>query len=192
MKKRMKMDGIIEKIKEDTRKEIKKIEEERESEILAIQRETQKEISEIKKDSMEKAEKEAELERKRAVAATKLREKKEKAKLIDEIMEKAISRAGENIREITKMDGYAKKLNSLVMEAAKEIPSENIDVLVSTTDRPKVRPLGIKVKIKPSQEIKTGAIVRSADGKVKVDCTFSSILRENKPKIKKELLEEIG
>ncbi len=85
-------------------------------------------------------------------------------------------------------------MNSLINQAMQEIPSKNIVVFVSARDKGKVKlkPLkGKKVKVKASNKVKTGAIVQSADCKIKVDCTFSALLEEKKGELKKELLQEL-
>ncbi len=188
------MDGIIEKIKADTKKRLAEIERGRDSEVNRIQEKARREAGEIIAESTEKAEKEAVLEKERAIAAAKLQAKKEKAMLLDSLMERAISSAEERITELRDRTGYAEKLNSLANAAVEEIPSNSVTVLASKEDTEKIRirkAKGKKVRLKASEAVKTGAIVQSANGKIKVDCTFSALLREEKSELKKELLEEL-
>lgn len=184
------MDGIIKKIKSETRDRIKSIEKLAEEEEMKIFEMARKEALAEARQIKENAKKRAELEKNRIVSAANLEAKKKKAELIDGILEKWISRALERIEELRRGKQYSKALSLMIKEAVEEIPSGKVLVLVSPEDKPKIKALkaGKKtVQIKASGEVKTGAIIRALNGSVEINATLPRLLENKKAKLKKEL-----
>jgi len=189
------MDGIIERIRKETEKEISEIQKKYASLEAGIIGEAEQKAKEQTAIVHERAEKHAETEKTRIISAANLETRKKKAELVDIILESWISEARENISELRKDKSYAAKLKETVANAVEEIPADNVIVLVSKTDLGKVKTIkvkGKKITAKASNELKTGAIIRSSNSDVEINASFSSLLENRKAEIKKELLKHLG
>jgi len=189
------MNGIIERIRKETEKEILEIQKRYASLESSISTKAQQEANKKSMAVHEQAKKRAELEKTRIISAANLEARKKKAELIDSILESWISEAKENISELRREKSYPLKLRELVKTAVEEIPAENVTVLVSKADQNKIKTIkgkGKKISIKASNELKTGAIIRSKNASVEINASFESLLENQKIEIKKELLKELG
>lgn len=188
------MQGIIEEIKRDTKDRIHAIEGERDREIAKIIGEAKKQAAEIVKKAVAKAEKEAGTEEKRIVSRANLLAKKAEAELVDSLLEEIINRARLELSQLREQPGYGRKLNETVQRAIKEIPSNSVIVEASPEDAKFIKLAGMKGKstrLKKARQSMTGAIVKSSDDRIRIDCTFEALISEKKQAFKKELMKEI-
>jgi len=135
------------------------------------------------------AKKIAEQERQRIIASADLQASREKAALIDELLEQYISAALENIDDIRKSSAYQEMLNRVTERAIDAIPSQSLRVTVSKEDKKL-----LKLKNRKDKRIEIlegncgpGSIVESSDGKVRISNDLSELIREKKAKIKSAL-----
>ncbi|MEM0360563.1 MAG: V-type ATP synthase subunit E [Candidatus Diapherotrites archaeon] len=186
------MQGIMEKIKSDAQKRAKAIETECERETARIKSQAQAKAQEIIAMAREKAKSEAETAKKREIARANLNAQKEIALLLDKKLEEIISNASKTLQLLRKQKNFAKKFNSMVTEAIKEMPAGTITIQVSPEDAKLLQKNNKSAKIETVKNMSPGAIIKSADESIKIDCTFAALLEEKKQELKKELLKEIG
>jgi len=188
------MQGIMEKIKNDTKSRIKAIEGERDKEIAGITGMARKEAAEIRKLARDKAAKEAEMEEKRIVSRANLLAKKAEAEMVDSLFEEIIAGAKKDLGRLRADPAYRQKLNSVVQRAVEEIPSSQVTIELPPEDARLLklkRVSGKNVQLKKVKGAMTGAMVKSRNGTVRIDCTFEALLSEKKQAFKKELMKEI-
>ncbi|MFH1234688.1 MAG: V-type ATP synthase subunit E family protein [Candidatus Diapherotrites archaeon] len=188
------MQGIMEKIRGDSERRARAIGCECESEALRIRAEALAKARGIIAKAREQAERDAETAEKRAVARANLNAKKEEAALLDMKLGEILAEAQKSLPELRKEKAFAAKLRAMALEAMKEIPSGGIVVEASGEDSKIIAQIvkGKNARLEIVKGLGPGAIVRSADGSMKIDCTFRALLEEKKSGLKKELAEAIG
>lgn len=183
------MKKLISRIKRDEAARIKEIE----SEAMLAEKEILKDAKQraayVRACILNDAKKIAEQERQRIIASADLQASREKAALIDELLEQYISAALENIDDIRKSSEYQEMLNRVTERAIDAIPSQSLRVTVSKEDKKL-----LKLKNRKDKRIEIlegncgpGSIVESSDGKVRISNDLSELIREKKAKIKSAL-----
>ncbi|MHC1567732.1 MAG: V-type ATP synthase subunit E family protein [Candidatus Syntropharchaeia archaeon] len=182
----MGVEEIIKKIEEDMEIEKKNILEEAKKKAEKIIDQIKKEAEEKKKAVIEKGEKEAILEEQRIIADAKLRAKKLKWDVREEIVRSVFDNARKRIMDVRK-DGFGDKnyseiLKGLIKEAAMSTGGKDLVVLMNKDDSSFISKKDIEdiskeinARISISDGLDTGmggVIVRTADGRIEVDNTF--------------------
>lgn len=186
------MQAIMERIMADAKRKAKAIEQACEKEVEEIKAKALAEAERIRSEIISNAEKEAAIEEKRFVSRAVLSAKKERMALIDKKLGEIIHDI--NLPDLRKEKAYEKKLRKMLLEAIKSMPSEDIVVECGAESFEIVKNAisFARAKITKSQHIGTGAVVRSVDGNILIDCTFEALLELKIPEIKKAMVMELG
>lgn len=169
---------ILEKIREDSEKEVERIIGEAKKKSEEIIKKSEKEGKERYEELIIQGKKNAELEKQRIIANARLQAKKLILETKESIIEKTFSLAEKKLRDIVSSDEYESILRKLIEEAISSIPDKQLQILCDERDRELLRKI-IKEfpRVELSEEnISTigGIIVKSKDGRIQVDNTFET------------------
>ena len=169
---------ILEKIREDSEKEVERIIGEAKKKSEEIIKKSEKDGKKRYEELIIQGKKNAELEKQRIIANARLQAKKLILETKESIIEKTFSLAEKKLRDMVSSDEYENILRKLIEEAISSIPDKQLQILCDERDRELLRKI-IKEfpRVELSEEnISTigGIIVKSKDGRIQVDNTFET------------------
>ncbi len=175
---------ILEKIREDSEKEVERIIGEAKKKSEEIIKKSEKDGKKRYEELIIQGKKNAELEKQRIIANARLQAKKLILETKESIIEKTFSLAEKKLRDIVSSDEYESILRKLIEEAISSIPDKQLQILCDERDRELLRKI-IKEfpRVELSEEnISTigGIIVKSKDGRIQVDNTFETRIERMK------------
>lgn len=192
--------GIIEKIKEDTEKEVKAVLEEARSKADGIIKEAQSRAKGEEEEILRRGAREAELVKQRIIADAKLKARKQKLNVKEAAIQAAFGEAEKELRKFGSTAEYPSVLKKIIKEAVNSIGSEDMEIITNKADRKIVTQDFLKslskfnIALSP-QTIETsgGVIVRAKN--TEVDNTFETRMarmRDNlRTKVAKILFEGV-
>lgn len=171
--------GIIEKIKEDTEKEVKAVLEEARSKADGIIKEAQSRAKGEEEEILHRGAREAELVKQRIIADAKLKARKQKLNVKEAAIQAAFGEAEKELRKFGSTAEYPSVLKKIIKEAVNSIGSEDMEIITNKADRKIVTQDFLKslskfnIALSP-QTIETsgGVIVRAKN--TEVDNTFET------------------
>lgn len=128
-------------------------------------------------------------ERNEQIAAARLQAKKIINDAKEDVVERALEQAFEELKKLRNEKEYKTLLGRLVGEGTKEIGRDAV-VYVNKNDARLARGLGLKVANKVI-ECAGGALIESSDGRVRVNNTLEARFEEKKEKMRKEVFTRI-
>lgn len=192
--------SIIEKIKEDTEKEVKAVLEEARSKADGIIKEAQSRAKGEEEEILRRGAREAELVKQRIIADAKLKARKQKLNVKEAAIQAAFGEAEKELRKFGSTAEYPSVLKKIIKEAVNSIGSEDMEIITNKADRKIVTQDFLKslskfnIALSP-QTIETsgGVIVRAKN--TEVDNTFETRMarmRDNlRTKVAKILFEGV-
>lgn len=187
-------DNILEK----AQNEVVKIKAEAEKKAVEIMTEAEQEKNRIVSEARNKAQNEAVVERKRAVATSALKWKMMALKDKEQFIQKTFDLAFEELKKLTSSSDYPHILTSLVTDAGVSLGGGDLIVKVREADFRLINPTAIAEKISSQAGVKTtlepvaettlvygGAIVQKAS--IWVDNSFMAIFERKKRDIRTEV-----
>jgi len=169
---------ILEKIREDSEKEVERIIGEAKKKSEEIIKKSEKDGKKRYEELIIQGKKNAELEKQRIIANARLQAKKLILETKESIIEKTFSLAEKKLRDIVSSDEYESILRKLIEEAISSIPDKQLQILCDERDRELLRKI---IKEFPGVELSEenistigGIIVKSKDGRIQVDNTFET------------------
>ncbi len=125
-------------------------------------------------------------EKSERIAAARLQAKK----MIEDAHESAVNAVLDEIWHKTaakaKSKDYNKMLKRLIEKGAKELGRKDFEVMVNSRDRKAAKDMRFPLS-EESAECEGGAVVLSADEKVRVDMTFESLFASKKDDLRKQI-----
>jgi vacuolar-type H+-ATPase subunit E/Vma4 len=189
---------IKEKILEKAKNEASEIETHAEKQISEIMKEAEQEKERIISEARVKAQNEAAVERKRAVATSALKWKMQTLEDKEQYIQKTFDMAFEELRKVSGSPDYPQILSSLVVEAGVGLGGGDLTVKVRETDLSLINArviadrisseTGVNTTLEPSPDAKLaygGAIVQK--GSIWIDNTFQAIFERKKRDIRTEV-----
>ena len=156
-----------------------------------------------------RGEQEARRESQRILAEARIKARREKVKAQEEVVNQAFQRARESMQKMAEGKGedYKKVLESLIKESVLSSSAESLEVLFDPRDKGLVPDdslkkiaqeagpdLGMTISLSVSDEELSclgGVVVRSADGKVRIDNTFESRIDRFRDNIRTLVAKEL-
>ena len=156
-----------------------------------------------------RGEQEARRESQRILAEARIKARREKVKAQEDVVNLAFQSARENMRTMAegKGDEYRKVLEALIKEAVLSSGSESLEVLLDSRDKGLVSDdslkriaqeagpeLGMTITLSVSAEELSclgGVVVKSADGKVRIDNTFEARIDRFRDNIRTLVAKEL-
>ncbi|MFH1588920.1 MAG: V-type ATP synthase subunit E family protein [Candidatus Diapherotrites archaeon] len=188
------MNNLIERIKEEGKKEVDLINHQFDEEARQIMNEARQSAEKEKAKILEESQRKAEMEKTRIISSANISVNRKKLTAVDELTEKVFINAKEQIPSLRKNKNYGKKLEEMVKKGVIEINEKELIIRVAKPDVSKIKSSwfkGIKAKVNSDDSILAGAVIESGDGLISVDYTFESLLEKNWPHLKKKVVEEL-
>lgn len=156
-----------------------------------------------------RGEQEARRESQRILAEARIRARREKVKAQEDVVSLAFQSARESMQKMAEGKGedYRKVLETLIKESVLSSSSEALEVLLDSRDKGLVSEeilnriaqeagpdLGMTISLRVSDEELTclgGVVVKSADGKVRVDNTFEARIDRFRDNIRTLVAKEL-
>ncbi|MFX0113252.1 MAG: V-type ATP synthase subunit E [Candidatus Hodarchaeota archaeon] len=189
---------IKEKILEKAKNEVSEIEATTEKQVSEILKEAEHEKERIVSEAQVKAQNEAAVERKRAVATSALKWKMQTLEDREQYIQKTFDMAFEELRKVSSSPDYPQILSSLVVEAGVGLGGGDLIVKVRETDLSLINAramadrisseTGVNTTLTPTSEVKLiygGAVVQK--GSIWIDNTFKAIFERKKRDIRTEV-----
>lgn len=186
---------IIEEIEKSAEKKVAEILSEAQKKVEAKLNATRTAAEEQDRTILSRGEQEARRESQRILAEARIKARREKAGGQEELVRKSFERAQETLKRIAEernVDGtkYSEVLERLIIESVKASGAESLEVLLNPRDKALISQeildgiaqamdveQATKIGLRISEEGLSsmgGVVVRSIDGKVRVDNTFES------------------
>jgi len=176
--------NIIEKIGEDTEKEVKAVLEEAEGKVDEIIKEAQSKAKKEEEEILHRGAREAELAKQRIIADAKLKARKQKLDVKEAAIQAAFGEAEKELQKLGSTAKYPPILEKIIKEAVNSIGSEDMEIMASKADRKILtqdflnslsKESGANIALSP-QTIETygGVIVKAKNEKIEVDNTFET------------------
>jgi vacuolar-type H+-ATPase subunit E/Vma4 len=187
------MEKIIQKIESETRKRVNNITRSARDEANAIIEQARSEASTEKKSLLHKGMIAAEQEKTRIISQAHNRARTEKLARMDAWLQEVYARVEKNLLSIRKEKQYKAVLNQLIAEGVHGINTPSIVVSVSPLDKGTVKKPSTKasVRIVTNKDIVTGAIISAKDGSAVINNSFSEVLKQKWPHMKKQAMEAL-
>jgi len=157
------------------------------------------EADEIRRQQREKIQPAVEMERKRIIAATEMEARRRLLEKKEELVSRIFSEVESKINEMRGSESYMATISRLIEDGVSIIGGKSI-VHYSEKDEGifteefissvKLRIKNVEVQFRCiKDEISSGVIIRSIDGKVIVDNSFSSLIRRLKEELRGKVSE---
>lgn len=182
-------DKIIERIKKDSNATIKEIIENAKTEAESIRKSHEKETKKTIESIRQNYEKEASVIRNMLISGARIEAKRQKLNMREEIINECLNRGKKRLSE-TKGKQYEEFLKSRVTEGIKNI-GKDIVVDYPEKDKKIVEKIVSELRADLGHSIDTigGVVVKSKNGKIRVDNTFEGIIKRNERQIRKGVSE---
>ncbi|MEA1993110.1 MAG: V-type ATP synthase subunit E [Euryarchaeota archaeon] len=175
----MSLEKIIEKVEEDTEKEIGKIEEETKIERDKLIKKARGRTETKRKKIINKGKKEAELEKQRIISSANVDAKRKILNTKDGLIKKVISEVTERIVKDKKLYG------NFLRNAIEEASMEDCEIVIREEDRELVK--GYDLAEDTIDE--SGVIIRKKDGSLTVDNRIKKVMERKKKKLRVGIAE---
>ncbi len=130
-------------------------------------------------------------EKNEQIAAARLQAKKIINDAKEDVVERALGQAFEELKKLRNEREYRALLASLIKEGTHEIGKDAV-VYVKKNDAKLARGLGLGVKLVDKHiDCAGGALIESRDGRVRMDNTFEARFEEMKESLRKEVFTRI-
>jgi len=203
---------IIEEIEKSTEKKVSEILSEAREKVDAILSDARKKADEQDRSILSRGEQEARRESQRILAEARIKARREKIRAQEEVVRKSFDMARDTLGKMAEersADGvdYKDVLERLIKESVVSSGVELLEVLLNPRDRDLLSEgtlnriadkiggeLGMKVSLSVSDELLTcmgGVVVRSSEGKVRVDNTFESRIERFREAVRTRVAKEL-
>jgi V/A-type H+-transporting ATPase subunit E len=187
---------IIEKIKEDARREAESILEDARREAESILEDARRRAEQRRRDIIARGEKEADLLRQRIVANAKLNARKSALDAKEELISAVFEEAHKQLAQTASTENYRDILRELIKEGVASV-GEDVEVLCRPEDEELLkggilkdlsRELGVDITLS-GEKIDSigGVVVRAKSGRVEVNNTFETRLQRMKEALRSRI-----
>ncbi|MFH1255807.1 MAG: V-type ATP synthase subunit E [Candidatus Diapherotrites archaeon] len=175
---------LVQEIEEEAQQEAKKLRSEA-KEANALLEEAERQKEQILAKAKSEAARLIEAEQNQRIAAARLKARQIQAEAVEHAINASLDEAWEALLEMRKEKEYRDSLHANISEAKKEL-GENATVEVNKDDRKLVA--GHKVE---EIECAGGAIIKSADGKIRIDATLEELFAQKKGVMRKKIFDAL-
>jgi len=180
----MTAEKIIERIKNDSEKEIKQIKKEADRQATSIINEAKKEAQQEAEKILADGKKQGENIQKLLVSKASQEAKRKTMTAREKIIEDCFTKAHHELSTIKELE-YRKIVTKLIENGSKKLDGKCNVIITRSYDREIAENMGFKVT--GTVEKSGGVILKSIDGKVTLDQTFDGILKRKKEEIRRKV-----
>jgi V/A-type H+-transporting ATPase subunit E len=182
------VDKIIERIKKDAEAKVKKIMDNANNEAENVRKRNEKKTRKIVEKIKQTYENEAETVKNTILSGAKIESKRIQLQIREEVIKECFIRAE---KKLANMDGkvYEKFLSRIIKEGV-DVVGENAVMKCAEKDIRVVKKIASSLNVSIDKNFLNttrGVIIKSKDGKIRVDNTFDGILNRNKESFRKEV-----
>jgi V/A-type H+-transporting ATPase subunit E len=184
------VDRIIERIKKESEAKVKEILDSASNEVKNIRKRNEKETRKMVEKIKQEYEKEITVIRNTIVSGAKIESKRIQLDAREDIINECFRRSEKKLANIEGKE-YEKFLNRSIKEGV-DIVGKNAVAEYTEKDSMVVKKIASALNVAVDEKFLNGTggvVIKSKDGKIRVDNTFEGILRRNKEVLRKELAE---
>jgi len=184
------VDRIIERIKKESESKVKEILDSASNEVKNIRKRNEKETKKMVEKIKQEYEKEAVVIRNTIISGAKIESKRIQLDAREDIINECFRRSEKKLANIEGKE-YEKFLNRSIKEGV-DIVGKNAVTECTEKDSRAVKKIASVLNVAVDEKFLNntgGVVIKSKDGKIRVDNTFEGILSRNKELLRKELAE---
>ncbi|MDI6917254.1 MAG: V-type ATP synthase subunit E [Thermoplasmatales archaeon] len=184
------VDRIIERIKKESEARVKEILDSASNEAENIRKRNEKETKKMVEKIKQGHEKEADVIRNTVISGAKIESKRIRLQVREDIINECFRRSEKKLMNVEGKE-YEEFLNRGIREGA-DVVGENAAAGCTEKDIRVVKKIASALNVAVDEKFLStigGVVIRSRDGKIRVDNTFDGILSRNRDRLRKEVAE---